>query len=204
MDNVRFKSTAQLALFAPWLSLEVDDRVCSGECLGGNICKERKDEWALVCVCVCTTVHVCVWLESHSYYYYSQRVETKPYVHWHHFHEVQCFVTHRCRFITVLSLSFRCWSNYWVFTFYFLLGATLYNASFSRGDKIFNDAQVMMFNRGCHFKVCDSKDSRGGGCSLLAGYHALDGAVLTRTEHVEGLLELFKLKVMRDERLHVH
>ena len=43
-----------------------------------------------------------------------------------------------------------------------------------------------------------------GGCSLLAGYHALDGAVLTRTEHVEGLLELFKLKVMRYERLHVH
>ena len=34
--------------------------------------------------------------------------------------------------------------------------------------------------------------------------HALDGAVLCRAEHVEGLLELFKVEAMRDERLHVH
>lgn len=43
-----------------------------------------------------------------------------------------------------------------------------------------------------------------GRCSLLTGDHALDGAVLPRMEHVEGLLELFKLKAMSDERHHVH
>lgn len=38
----------------------------------------------------------------------------------------------------------------------------------------------------------------------LARDHALDGAVLCNAEHVKGLLELFKVKAVCDERLHVH
>lgn len=38
----------------------------------------------------------------------------------------------------------------------------------------------------------------------LARDHALDGAVLCSAEHVKGLLELFKVKAVCDERLHVH